>query len=50
MNQISSRWRQRLTLAAFGTTTMLTGLAIGYAIGVQHSLQRSLAGKDRHGI
>lgn len=50
MNQNSSRWRQRLTLAAFGTTTMLTGLAIGYAIGVQHSLQRSLAGKDRHGI
>jgi hypothetical protein len=29
------RWRQRLTLVAFGTSTMLTGLAIGYALGLR---------------
>ena len=42
--------RQRLALAAVGTSTLLTGLCIGYALGLRHALQRALAGKDPHGI
>lgn len=42
--------RPRILLAAIGVSTMLAGFTIGYAFGLQHSLRRSLAGKDHHGI
>lgn len=50
MTPTSTRWRRRLALAAFGTSTMLTGFALGYAFGLQHTLQRVLVGKETDGV
>ncbi len=42
--------RRRLALVVTGTSAMLAGFAIGYALGVQQSFQRALARGDRDGV
>jgi hypothetical protein len=48
--QLDLRRRQRLALVVTSTSAVLAGLAIGYALGIQHSFQRALAPGDDHGV
>ncbi|MBK8649732.1 MAG: hypothetical protein IPN16_24975 [Gemmatimonadetes bacterium] len=47
---LEQRRRRSLALVVTSTTAMLAGLAVGYALGVQQSLQRALARGDRDGV
>jgi len=42
--------RRYLALVVSSVTAMLTGLAVGYALGTVHAYERQLARGDHHGV
>ena len=42
--------RRYLALVVTGGVAMFVGLAVGYALGTVHTLERQLARGDHHGV